>query len=531
MAKSSRIDTLLRLPQRDELWVVASRAMPAWVEDPLSDPYRPQVILIIEESTGLVRRNELLEDTSDLANDVRDALHRAMLGEPWGETDEETPPQAREPYRPARVLVEGESLGRALRGWLERLHIESRSMDHIPQIDDMMREMEERLRLEDRGNTLSLADIPGISASNLHEFYAAAAGFYEAAPWKWLSNLHFIEAHYSAEDTPWIVCIMGNGRREYGLSLYSSLQQFETLSHDKSRGAWRRHGRGQTISSVTFNPPWEGLAFRELDDIARYRFPIAAQEAYPLLLKLTLPDTRIAPSFEDVSRFSALMRALPEFVRTHMDAIGKLPRPAEATLTLPEIYNGHTVRLRFPVASDTIGDVIRTPDMEARGLVDADALGAWLLQALKARLPFPVRLDKAALADVHDSKLRIRQGQRLTCVDILSTASATDEAQAGEDTSAWSELMCALRTGRETLVIPLKYVDTEDPDLPFRNEIKAYVFASYCSQMDAQEKYDDDEITPEILDEAIDALMNVFSRHVFSSLLPGRKPARRPKKK
>ena len=546
MTKSKQLDQLKELPQRDEVWAVINRSAPVWVEDELGNPYRPRIMAVLEGSTGVVRYFNVSEQPNISAKEMLDMLHHAMRGEmpdipdmTEGDfddalADQELPPISHEPYRPGRVVVEGEHLADALRPELQKLNIESTGIARIEGVDEFMRDMTSQMA-QDR--VVGLARIPGMSAFNVQEFYAAAAHFYEAAPWKWLSNLHLIEFRYSADDKPVIACIMGNGREEFGISLYETLQQFEALSAAKSPKDAERVARRQIMTSVTFGAPWEGPTFEDLDDIERYGYPVAGEDAYPIVLKVVPPTTRVDPTFEDVSRYSAIMRALPEFVTNHMDALGKLPRPAEATLPLPDIYNGHTIQFRFPVIEE---DAIRTPDMEARGLVDEDSLAAWLVTELKARAPFEVRLSELAVEHLRGSSLRVKRGQKATCLDVhvpedlikdMERDQLSEDISSvalSEDTGDFDGLMCAIRIGKETILIPLMHIDSEDPNLPLRREISAYQFERYCNQADEQVDIFGDDIGPEVLSELLSRFESLMAS---TPPQPPKKRSRKPKSK
>jgi len=524
MAKKMKLDSLKQLPQRDEVWAMINRAAPAWVDGPLGTPLRPHLVAVFEGSTGMVLCFDMLEAPGVSAAEALDTLRRAMLAEALGgEFTDESPSIPRQPYRPSQLLVEGEQLAKALEPEMKALGIDCKGVGHIPDMDDFMRLMAEHLSGE---SATGLARIAGMSAFTVQEFYTAAADYYRAAPWKWLSNLHLIEFRFSADDHPRFACIMGNGREEFGLSIYDTLQQFQALTSTQSPKDTQRLTRKQTISSVTFGAPWEGTPFDDLDDIQQYKYPIAGENAYPSFLKLVPPGTRVDPAFEDVSRYSAVMRTLPEFVTQHIDAAGKLPRPAEATLTLPEIYNGHTVTFRFPVIKE---EIVRTPDMEERGLVDEASLARWLVPELKARVPFGVRLSDQAAENLRGSSFKIKPGQQLSCVDVFSPESMLSSPEdsgapgrmLGENTGELDGIMCALKVGREALLVSLTHVDADDPALPLRREINAYQFQRYCNQADRQEDEDLD-LGPEALDEILNELT--------FALRPGpgrRKPGRR----
>lgn len=488
MAGSKKSARVSLLAQHDEQWVAFNRLAPAWVDSPSGTPYRPRLIVVIETVSGQVLHFKYVDRRVISAPDLLKALQQAMLADalpgavPW------------QPHRPSAIVVEGEEVARAITPDLAKLGIDCLGMPHIDGADEFMHQMAAHMSPE---RATGLARLPGMSAFAMEEFYSAAADYYRAAPWNWLANRHLIEFHYSADDKPRYVCVMGNAREEFGLSLYDTLEEFERMSRAESPGETDRLMSVQPMSSLTFGAPWDGTPFEDLDDIERYHYPIAGRKAYPILLKVMPPATRVDPAYDDVSRYAAVMRALPEFVARHMDASGRLPHPAQATLSLPDMHHGHTISLRFPVIDDA---VIRTPDMEARGLVNEASLAHWLAGELQARVPFQAQLSAESIADLRGSPLNLRPGQRLTCLGVYEPDALVEilhrhqlpgdvtNVILDEETGEFGGVMCRLKAGQASLLAPLTQINADDPDLPCRHEVDAYQFIHYCARMSKQDQ-------------------------------------------
>jgi hypothetical protein len=522
-------DRVNRLPESPEVWAVVNRSAPVWVEDDDEGPQRPTVMAVLEVSSGAARYVTVGERQSVTSAELLGFLYDAMLLTPHTDADEiEAPGMEFEPCRPARVVIEGLALANSLVAQLQRVGVACEGMERIDGIDEFLRHMDSHFNPDDVGG---LARVPGMSVFNMQEYYAAAAAFYARAPWKWMVNLHVIEFHYSADPKPALVAIMGNGRQEFGLTTYADIREVEQMLAASKSSPADRHFRNRHMSSVTFTAPYEGHSFEDLDDVTRFNLPIANPNAYPLLLNIVPPGARVAPDFEEIMRYAALMRVLPDFVDTHLDAQGKLPRPAQATFALPEIYAGHTVTLRFPAYK---GAPIRTPELEALGLVDEDNFVAWLPAELNKRTPFKCSLLPETADTLRFAGLRIRAGQKVTCQnvvnpnDMIAEGAGTSLARsfegaasiAGED---YPGLLAAVTVGSRQVLIPLVALDFNQPDLPCGPEIAAYrmLFESADAEMMDRDSEDADEygdvidldsllpdrVPPEFLKMAMDALM------------------------
>ncbi len=528
MPKSKIEDRIKRLPESPETWAVLNRPAPVWVEDDDGEPVRPTVLAVLEASSGAVRYVAVGERKATTSAELLSFLYDAMLLTPHPEAGElEGPDMDFEPCRPARVVIEGVALANALAPNLRRVGVECEGMERVDGLDDFVRDMGSHFNPDDVGG---LARIPGMSVFNQQEFYAAAAAYYTRAPWKWMVNVHLIEFHYSADPKPALVAIMGNARQEFGLTVYADIHQVEKMLAVSVSGPADRYFRSQDVSSVTFTLPHEGHSFEDLDDIARFNLPVATPGAYPLLLKIVPPAARVAPAFEDVMRYAALMRVLPDFVDTHLDASAKLPRPAEATFALPEIYAGHTISLRFPAYARA---PIRTPEWEARGLIDEDSFSAWLLAELNGRTPFKCSLRPESADDLRSAGFRIRGGQKVVCHSVIDPGEEfgddAEERQThriertflaqGED---YPGLMAVVAIGSKQVLIPLINIDHHQPDLPCGAEIGAYRLLYECADaemidyQDVGDGFLDDEdldalppdnMSPELLKMALDSLM------------------------
>jgi hypothetical protein len=153
--------------------------------------------------------------------------------------------------------------------------------------------------------------------------FAAAAQFYRLAPWRDIVNLQAPTAVLPSGRV-WTCCVLGNGREQFGLALYSHAPDlFDEVESDVPFS--QTVGR---ILTVTFNSLADAApaARREL---RLHRWELAGPAAYPSLITVNTPGGGAARA--DIEDMVALFRALPPFVQQHRSALqrelddGELP--------------------------------------------------------------------------------------------------------------------------------------------------------------------------------------------------------------
>ena len=187
--------------------------------------------------------------------------------------------------------------------------------------------------------------MPGITQPLLAEFYAAAAYFYQQAPWRWVDNLAAIEVRYPATGRAVYAVIMGFGGQEFGLAVFPTAQdlglQYSNLEPDQLM-------QKMTASSVTYGES-DALSFADLDAITKYGWPVAGPNTYPLIMKNIPPGKIISPGKEEIALLAAALRTLPDFVAQHLRGEGVTLRAAEAVFDLPNVHANQQIAYRYPV--------------------------------------------------------------------------------------------------------------------------------------------------------------------------------------
>jgi len=192
--------------------------------------------------------------------------------------------------------------------------VEIRVRDELPElqavVDDLMRA------------TASDSPVPdalsgrGVTVERMRRFAEAAKTFYEAAPWRHLTNDDVIRV-----EVPRVgeglshVTIMGGGGREFGLAFLESPDDLEDLAGGlepseffKDRPRW----------SVSYGPIWE-LPFGDVDLFEDAHLPVAAPEGYPIAFEASLDERPARPDAPTLGFFEGLLRALAETSEDELD--------------------------------------------------------------------------------------------------------------------------------------------------------------------------------------------------------------------
>lgn len=330
------------LPMSGETWLGTVRLGRAWVTPDQGAPYRPYVTVFIDQERARILGMKFTDDRPEpewVLGQLLQAMSRPVPG-------------AGRPRRPARLLIDDAEIAEVLAPRLAELGVECQ-FHAVPLVDRVLREMEALLtRREPRPGLLQ---IPGVTPYMVEGLYRAAASFYQQAPWQWISDSVPMEVRYPPQGKPRYAVVMGHGGETYGLAMYESPEHLRLIySGVEPEQLLGRISGG----SVVFGPAID-MAYDDLDDIARYGWPVAGESAYPLLFYLS-PDGEMGlPTRTDLLWFEAALLAIPVFVREHMRAHEGAPRPAEATLTVAAADGPTEIYLRYP----TPGFDARPPDV------------------------------------------------------------------------------------------------------------------------------------------------------------------------
>ena len=183
-------------------------------------------------------------------------------------------------------MIDDQELVQALAPQLAEIGVRCDYAAALPALETVLREMSAHLNQgEERPG---LVEVPGITQPLLAEFYAAAAYFYQQAPWRWVDNLAAIEVRYPATGRAVYAVIMGFGGQEFGLAVFPTAEdlgfQYSHLEPDQLM-------QKMTALSVTYGES-DFLAFDDLDAITKHGWSLAGSNTYPLMMK-NIPPGKI----------------------------------------------------------------------------------------------------------------------------------------------------------------------------------------------------------------------------------------------
>jgi tetratricopeptide (TPR) repeat protein len=415
-----QVERLRRLPRRSgETWQGGIAQMPMWVQEPGDrKPWRPWIAgwaspKVIRITQPQRERNEfdmVLKSLADLACDPQ------MIG-----------------CRPATLQVREPALAEYLRAILADLHIEVEIRDELPAFDDMLGQTAEhfsqRTLLPD-----SLA-VKGVTVESMRAFAEAAAEFYGARPWEFLSHDDLIAIELPAAAAGLgAVAVLGADGGAPGLGFYESAQEFANVLENPAR-RWRAEGGHW---SVLFGPIME-LSFGDGDLWLEHKLPVADEHAYPMALCHGAQGKDYRPGPDVLAFFEGLLRALAQTAESEVDAgrwrkqVGTRQGPTDFVLALPfllERQEPPTGRRqgRRPLSSNPLAIErfmprgVREGDwggrQETRGLAPGDAAGRRPEESASAT---PLEQAKNLVYDAYNSvgrqQLQLARRALETCPD------------------------------------------------------------------------------------------------------------------
>ena len=334
----------LRLKRREETWFASRRRAHAWVAPSQGRPYRPYTILTVEPKRGRIRRVEVKGDSAT-SEDVLLSLLGAMNCPIPGSGGR---------YRPARIVLDDHALVEALTPALAQVEVRCDYQATLSLVDDALHEM--AVRRYKRELIPGLLSVRGATVPLIGELFAAAAEFYRQAPWERLDNKSPIKVRYPSTGRARYALVLGSGRETFGLSLYESLDDIYLVY---SGIGVEEIAERISYFSLIFEEP-TAMSFYDLDAIERYDWPVAAESAYPIALRL-IPggDETLVPNAAELAWLAAALRTVPDFIVKHVYAGRPFPRPAKTAYSLPGVHGGQQVALRYDGDLWELGEAAR----------------------------------------------------------------------------------------------------------------------------------------------------------------------------
>lgn len=322
---SLMIERFKRLPRLSgERWQGGVVRLPSWIErGPDGRPYRPWAAIWISRATGLLH---LKLEPEPGAHDWSLALE-ALLD--FGLKSNLAAGQ------PAGLEVADEELGTRLLDALGDKDLGLTVSPDFPAIGQALAEMAGYMRGAPAPPGALAAR--GVTAERMRAFAEAARRFYEAAPWRHLTDADLIRVEAPAVGPGLAhVTVLGAARRTFGLGFFQSAEDHEGIQASLEPEALPENARW----SLFFGPITE-LPLADADLWEEHALPVAGDDAYPVAIrfepdgKLRRPDARV------LSFLEGLLLALAGTTEDEIDQ-GRWTRPVET-------YDGPvTFRLSIP---------------------------------------------------------------------------------------------------------------------------------------------------------------------------------------
>jgi hypothetical protein len=337
----NRLERVRQLRQSGVPWLCTARRAPFWIMPKDRPPYRPFVVLVLVQDTGLIRHTHV-QGERPTPESVLEVLVKAMYSPLLG--------ALLSPLlgfgsrgRPAHIVLDDADLVQALAPHLAELDIRCSYRATLPPVNAALREME--ARMTKREPIPGLLSVPGATVPLVAELFTAAAEYYRQAPWRWMDNWLPIEVRYPPAGRARYALVLGSGGETFGLSLYESPGDVYAVLSNAAPG------RQELISSFSLVlEEATAMSFEDLDAMEKYGWPVAGERAYPLAMKST-PDGSYSeiPNASELAWLAATLRVIPDFVVRHLRADRGRPRRARATYSLPGVHGGQALALRYAV--------------------------------------------------------------------------------------------------------------------------------------------------------------------------------------
>jgi hypothetical protein len=313
---------LKKLPQSQEVWQADCRPLPVDLQSE-EGAMRPWVVLVTCRD-----RDQVLATGVSEANPGFDQLWDAFANALQR-------PAAGRPGRPAELQVRAGGPWEALQPQLAELGIRLVAKAELDQLDHAFGSLEDHLA---GPPAPGLLEVPGLTPQRVGAFFAAAADFYRAAPWKSLPTELAVRIEYPDDPAgPRYGVVMGQSGMTYGLALYNDYTLLRRM-WDEELSEAEQIAETEALS-VTYGDESE-LPEGDLEAARRHNWPVAGPQAFPTVYVKEKGMTMRPPDAAELGVLEACLRALPGFV--------KGPRtPQPRTVTVPTADGPRTLTLAW----------------------------------------------------------------------------------------------------------------------------------------------------------------------------------------
>jgi len=332
-----------RLKQRDVVWAGTCRLARMWITPKNAPPYRPYVALLLNHKNKILRTQVLEQPptTEQLFEVLLQAMRRPMLGSDW------------RACRPTSIYLDNADYVAALIPRLAELDVRCEYRTSLPAVDHALYSMETRVgRYELLPGLLS---IPSITLPFLGQLYTLTAQFYQATPWCRLNDQHPFEIRYPPDSKPRYAVVMGSGGEVFGLAVYDTLDDLRLMYR---RDLSPRQTTRMATWLVLFFEEAPAMSFDDLDAMARYNWPVASEQAYPVFGRTTSKQEIVLPTAADLFWMEGALTGILAFLSDHMQLDYGFVQPAEITLPITTLSGKARIYLKLPAIEARMDDAI-----------------------------------------------------------------------------------------------------------------------------------------------------------------------------
>jgi tetratricopeptide (TPR) repeat protein len=317
------IARFMRLPRRaSDTWQGGPVRMPLWVGKRDEEPRRAWGAVWLSLETDLVNV-KLVEGTADWQLAL-EAL--TELGLRFART------------RPACLEVADRALAEEIVRAVGDRELAVKVSADIPMAKDRVRQMAEYTQ----GGPLppDALGAKGVTVERMRAFAVAARQFYEAAPWRHLSDEDLIRIEAPAVDRGLsLVTVLGAAGQTFGLGFFGSPREFEQIQGDADPEAFLgRRGKWSLLYG-----PIDEMPFGDVDLWEDHGLPVARRSAYPVAMWFG-PDGELRrPEARTLTQIEAILGALARTSEDEIDRgrwshdVATADGPKMVTLAIPEL--------------------------------------------------------------------------------------------------------------------------------------------------------------------------------------------------
>ena len=364
----AQIDALKQIESSDAVWLMSVRQSPHQIQISATEAAHPYYVVILDATSRVIRSFDLAEN-EPAADAVAEALAQAMHAPQPSPLNEDG--DALVPLRPGRVLMDDAALAEVLQAVFEPLGVAVSFFAPLTPVDELLLNLE--MFIERGDHRVGLLEIPDVTPALIATLFEAAAVFHRAAPWDHVFNDDVIRLRYPGPDgDDYFVCIMGNGGLEFGLALYTSLEDLNLMLEFEDPEDSAAALQTVTVFSLTYGTRRD-LLEADAKDVKRHHWPVANPRAYPILTKQDPRVGLVSPSELELKVLVAALQTLPDFVVEKMHADVDVPAESSAVY---DLQAGATAELSYPVEGLVYSEDVAVDgdDDPASALINLDTM-------------------------------------------------------------------------------------------------------------------------------------------------------------